>query len=81
MSATAGSARVFPAFRAAVDTFHSLEFDGGAHDRERFQENLLQRFLTQPLPASNEDVDYLLEKMDRLAETLNVEAVAEVAWL
>lgn len=82
-------ARLFPAFRAAADTFHSLEFDGGAHDKERFQESLLQRFLTQPLPASNEDVDYLLEKMDRVAETLKVEVavepkeeeLAEVAWL
>ena len=82
-------ARLFPAFRAAADTFHSLEFDGGAHDKERFQESLLQRFLTQPQPASNEDVDYLLEKMDRVAETLKAEVavesreeeLADVAWL
>lgn len=59
-------ARLFPAFRAAVDTFHAMEFDGGARDRERFQERMLQRFLTQPQPASRDDVDYLLEKMDRM---------------
>ena len=43
-------ARLFPAFRAAVDTFHALEFDGGARDLERFQQRMLQRFLTQPTP-------------------------------
>lgn len=60
-------ARLYPAFRSGVDTFHSMEFDGGARDRERFQEKMLQRFLTQPTAASREDVDYLLEKMDRIS--------------
>ncbi|RAK62291.1 DUF2336 domain-containing protein [Phenylobacterium kunshanense] len=60
-------ARLFPAFRAAVDTFHSMEFDGGPRDRERFQERMLQRFLTQPATVSREDVDYLLDRMDRAA--------------
>lgn len=72
-------ARLYPAFRAAVDTFHSVEFDGGAQDRNRFQEKLLQRFLTQPQPAAREDVDYLLEKMDQLADNLRREAVAQSA--
>jgi len=67
-------ARLFPAFRAAVDTFHSVEFDGGARDKARFQEKLLQRFLTQPQPAGREDVDYLLERMDQLSAELHVEA-------
>ncbi|HEY0649889.1 DUF2336 domain-containing protein [Phenylobacterium sp.] len=60
-------ARLFPAFRAAVDTFHAMEFDGGPRDQERFQERMLQRFLTQPQAAAREDVDYLLERMDRAA--------------
>jgi uncharacterized protein (DUF2336 family) len=58
-------ARLFPAFRAAVDTFHAMEFDGGPRDRERFQERMLQRFLTQPQSAAREDVDYLLDRMGR----------------
>ena len=58
-------ARLFPAFRAAVDTFHAMEFDGGPRDQERFQERMLQRFLTQPQAAAREDVDYLLARMDR----------------
>jgi hypothetical protein len=28
---------------------------------------MLQRFLTQPSQAAREDVDYLLEKMDRIS--------------
>jgi uncharacterized protein (DUF2336 family) len=73
-------ARLYPAFRVAVDTFHSMELDGAARDKERFQETLLQRFLTQPTPAAREDVDYLLEKMDRLSDALRADALrAEAA--
>ena len=61
-------ARLFPAFRAAVDTFHSMEFDGGQRDQERFQERMLQRFLTQPEAAAKEDVDYLLDRMGKVAD-------------
>ena len=61
-------ARLFPAFRAAVDTFHSIEFDGGPKDQERFQERMLQRFLTQPETAAREDVDYLLDRMKRFGQ-------------
>ena len=60
-------ARLFPAFRSGIDTFHAMNADGAARDKERFQERMLQRFLTQPELAPKEDVDYLLEKMDRLA--------------
>lgn len=62
-------ARLFPAFRAAVDTFHAMDFDGGPRDQERFQERMLQRFLTQPEQAAREDVEYLLSRMNRLSET------------
>jgi uncharacterized protein (DUF2336 family) len=58
--------RLYAAFRAGVDTYHGMEFDGAEGDRERFQERMLQRFLTQPQPAAREDVDYLLDKLDRL---------------
>ncbi len=67
-------ARLFPAFRAAVDTFHAMEFDGGARDLERFQERMLQRFLTQPQTAARDDVDYLLDKMDQLSAEARAEA-------
>lgn len=61
-------ARLHSAFRAGVDAFHALEFDGGEHDRERFQEHMIQRFLTSSHAASRDDTDYLLERMDRSAE-------------
>lgn len=60
-------ARLFAAFRAGVDTWHSMEFDGGLRDRERFQERMLQRFLTQPQSVARDDVDYLIDKMDRIS--------------
>ena len=69
-------ARLYAAFRAGVDTFHSVEFDGGLRDRERFQERMLQRFLTQPQTASRDDVDYLLEKMDKITREAAGKAVA-----
>jgi uncharacterized protein (DUF2336 family) len=60
--------RLFAAFRAGVDTYHSMEFDGGARDQERFQEKMLQRFLTQPRSPAKEDLDYLVEKMDQIGQ-------------
>jgi uncharacterized protein (DUF2336 family) len=59
-------AKLFSAFRVAVDTYHSMEFDGRPHDLERFQERMLQRFLTQPHATQREDVEYLLDKLNRL---------------
>lgn len=59
--------RLYAAFRAGVDAFHAMEFDGRDHDRERFQEHMIQRFLTSPQSISREDSDYLLERMDRFA--------------
>ena len=57
--------RLFTAFRAGVDAFHSIEFDGGPRDQQRFQTRMLERFLTQPTPTPRDDLDYLMEKMDR----------------
>jgi uncharacterized protein (DUF2336 family) len=68
-------ARVFSAFRVGVDTFHSLQLDGDLRDAASFQERMLQRFLTQPQAAAREDIDYLLERMDRLSRNVRVEAV------
>lgn len=60
--------RLFQALRAGVDAFHDLEYDGGPGDRERFQEHMIQRFLTSSTTVSREDSDYLLERVDRLAD-------------
>ena len=66
--------RLFPAFRAGVDTFHTVEFDGGSRDQQRFQERMLERFLTQATPAPKEDLDYLIEKLDRAAKAQKIPA-------
>ncbi|MDZ4370439.1 MAG: DUF2336 domain-containing protein [Phenylobacterium sp.] len=68
--------RLFPAFRAAVDTFHALDLDGGHLDREQFQAAMLQRFLTQPQSASRDDIDYLLERMGRMTGSLQLAGAA-----
>jgi uncharacterized protein (DUF2336 family) len=60
--------RLFPALRAGVDAFHELDYDGRPGDRERFQEHMIQRFLTSSTAVSREDTDYLLERVDRLAD-------------
>jgi uncharacterized protein (DUF2336 family) len=72
-------ARLFNAFRAAVDTYHSMEFEGGARDRERFQQTMLQRFLTAAGPAGREDVDYLMERMDEITLSLRDDGLVETA--
>ena len=59
-------ARLYACFRAGVDTYHAMEAEGAALDSERFQERMLQRFLTQPRAASREDMDYLMDKLDQL---------------
>jgi uncharacterized protein (DUF2336 family) len=60
--------RLFPAFRAGVDTYHALQLEGGGLGIAKFQERMLQRFLTQPHAGGREEADYLLEKMDRLVQ-------------
>jgi len=69
-------ARLYSAFRAGVDTYHAMEVEGGVHqDRERLQEKMLQRFLTQPKAASREDMDYLIDKLDRVRREARVRLV------
>lgn len=58
--------RLFTAFRAGLDTFHALDIDEGARDCARFQSRMMQRFLTQANGAPQEDIDYLIDKMDSL---------------
>jgi len=66
--------RLYAAYRAGVDAYRSLEAEGGVRDRAQFQERMLQRFLTQHQSASREDLDYLMEKMDRLGEEVRANA-------
>jgi hypothetical protein len=55
--------RLMPAFRVAVDVVHETMMDGGDRDRNRYQERVIERILTQYQDMSNEDLDYLLDKL------------------
>ncbi|WP_174301753.1 DUF2336 domain-containing protein [Caulobacter sp. S45] len=67
---------LYPAFRVAVDTYHALQQEGGDFDLRRFQQRMLERFLTQET-APPEEVDYLLERMDRLDREAEAPALAQ----
>lgn len=66
-------ARLLPAFRAAVDAYHSMDFDGRSGDLTRFQRRMLERFLSQPVAISRDDVDWLLDKIDQLSAPVDLE--------
>jgi uncharacterized protein (DUF2336 family) len=64
--------RLFPAFRAAVDTHHGLLAEGDERNVARFQERMMQRFLTQPHSAARDDVEYLMKRMDQIGRDAGV---------
>ncbi|WP_340117556.1 DUF2336 domain-containing protein [Pelagibius sp. 7325] len=63
--------RLFSAVRAAVQICGEGEYDGGRNDRERFVARIIERLLTQfEDPASKmtqDDIDYLMNKLRQLA--------------
>jgi uncharacterized protein (DUF2336 family) len=74
----AGMPRVFfQAMRAAVDVSYAMEYDGGPNDRERFSRRMIERILTQygdlGVEFENDDLEYLLAKMNQLPPTVTNE--------
>lgn len=64
--------RLFPAFRAGVDAWKSLEAEGGFLDRSRLQALMLERFLSSDAVEFNvlqNDLAYLLERLDLRRDT------------
>jgi len=63
--------RLYPAFRAGIELSDETDYDGGHNDRSRFIERMLERILTQfedPLSRmTQEDIDYLMGKLDQVA--------------
>jgi len=63
--------RLYPAFRAGIELSNETDYDGGRNDRSRFIERMLERILTQfedPLSRmTQEDIDYLMGKLDQVA--------------
>lgn len=60
--------RLFQAFRAGVDTWRAMQAEGAAMTGDRFQQRMLERFLTQRPNTAREDMAYLLERLDRAPE-------------
>ncbi len=62
---------LYPAFRAAIQMVVETDYDGGANDRPRYVERLLQRMLTQFEDPSQriakDDIEYLMIKLQQLA--------------
>ncbi len=60
----------FTAMRAAIDVIYEMEYDGGPNDRERFSRRMIERILTQygdlGVEFENDDLEYLLAKMNQL---------------
>lgn len=59
--------RLFQAFRAGVDTWRTLQAEGGDTGSAAFRQRMLERFLSQRPDAAREDLAYLLERLDRPA--------------
>jgi len=64
----------FRAMRAAIDVSYEMEYDGGPNDRERFSRRMIERILTQygdlGVEFENDDLEYLLAKMNQLPATM-----------
>lgn len=58
--------RLFAAFRAGVDTWRSIQFEGRDLDGETFRQRMLERFMTQIHTIGREDLDYLMERLDMI---------------
>lgn len=70
---------MFTAFRLAIDIFHKTEMDGGANDRERFRQKMVERVLTQFQAIPRADLEYLLDKLDALDQARESGAIAPAA--
>jgi len=68
--------RLFPAFRAGVDTWRNLLSEGGQVTGEAFRQQMLERFLTQRPNAPRDDLAYLMERLDRSGDVVVERAAA-----
>ncbi len=66
--------QLFQAMRAAIDVSATMEYDGGPNDRERFSRRMIERILTQygdlGVDFANDDLEYLLAKINQLPATM-----------
>ncbi len=60
-------ARDFAILRASLAIYRDMESTGGKINRRKYQSIMLERVLSLPITFSNEDTDYLLEKLDTVS--------------
>lgn len=70
--------RLFPAFRAGVDTWRALQAEGIDTTGADFRQRMLERFLTQRPNVPRDDLAYLMERLDRapIADDLSAASAA-----
>lgn len=56
--------RLLPAIRTALDVLSETELDGDADDRIRFRNRVIERILTQYQDLPEDDVAYLIDKIE-----------------
>jgi len=56
--------RDFAILRASLAIYRDLEGSGGKISRQKYQSKMLERVLSLPITFSDEDADYLLDKLD-----------------
>lgn len=59
---------LYPVFRTGIDMVHEMDFDEGQMDRERFSRRLIERVLTRFQGLPQEELDYLLSRLDGLSK-------------
>lgn len=63
--------RLYPAFRAGIDVSKDNDYDGGPNDRERYAARMVERLLTHfedPTEGiAEDDIDYLIGKLNQIA--------------
>lgn len=57
--------RILPAIRAAIETYHSIEMGSGEEGRVVFRRRLVERSLTQFQGVPEEDLEYILSRLDQ----------------
>ncbi len=65
LSTQAGlNGRDFAILKASLDIFRDLESTGGKLSRQKYQSKMLERALSLPITFSDEDTNYLFDKLD-----------------
>ena len=59
--------RLYPAFRVAVDVARETGYDGGERDADRRVCRMIERILTQYEDLGQDNLDYLLKKLNQIA--------------